>query len=333
VFSWLKKIIQNIRIAFAFPSYNKERRQRCLASAARHFSTKEIELDVKKRMQPILLEVRTRFDISIEELEKEISEIELELSNHRLLLRIFERDYKEELESIYSERKRLFAEKDELIQEKQPLYEKKKVSHKEKKEAYEEVKYYQSAIDSWYSRSKRTTYLFGKKGKKIPKRSLFGQSQGDLDDYKYSRDEAYEIVSSSKENIAKLNRRIGSIDERIKGLNNDAHQRKLDIEKIKQDRQHMFDLRTQGLSREKLLFEVKAYDKRLSRKHVKLTGIKNVRIVFLEKEKHKAGVDELERKIRLIEYQKKKYIDEFDSKASVKERKLEHREKWLKERG
>ena len=54
---------------------------------------------------------------------------------------------------------------------------------------------------------------------------------------------------------------------------------------------------------------------------------------FINQEKHRRGVVELDAKIRKIEAAKDQFLKSFDYEESKQNRKRRHRDIWLKERG
>ena len=87
-------------------------------------------------------------------------------------------------------------------------------------------------------------------------------------------------------------------------------------------------------------FKEKEFEKKLDELRniiSSLTGeIENVlqsKHEFINQEKHRRGVVELEAKIRKIEAEKEQFLKSFDSEESRQNRKRAHREIWLKHRG
>jgi chromosome segregation ATPase len=203
----------------------------------------------------------------------------------------------------------------------------------EKNSAYSELKDYKDRIASWYAKSDRTPWLFGNAGKKLPKHSLFGQSFGDLDSYKYHRDSAYEDVQDAKRKIGdlkkeqhELHRAIGQVKEGIGDLFSK-------INKVKKDRSKMYELKKSGHQKKELQKKLDELRNIISSIAGEIDNIFKSKNEFINQEKHRRGVVELDAKIRKIEAAKDQFLKSFDYEESKQNRKRRHRDIWLKERG
>lgn len=345
MFKWLKDFILDMKISRDFPSYNEACKGEHQALAERRFSTEEFNAELNLLMRPILTE-KQQFDIPINELYSVVATIKTGIAGSREKLVLFKRNYKEELDfryaerdTLFKERDRLFPAKDKLDEELKVVYMEKSGAHKEKGEAFQGVNDAQSDIDSWYSDSERSTWMLGNKGKKLPNHSLFGQSHGDLSGYKSDRDDAYHEVQNIKDRILIFNKQIqtlkdkkGVINNNIRTINKRAHDLKLQIEKIKEDRQRMFDLRKQRYSKGKLEEEISRNEKELNKKECEWRELRKQCDEFMLKSRKKSGVIELEEKIKRTLIEKNQFIKGFEEEKAIKLRKHEHREAWIAER-
>ena len=203
----------------------------------------------------------------------------------------------------------------------------------EKSSAYSELNHYKDRIDSWYARSDRTPWLFGNAGKRLPKHSLFGQSFGDLESYKYHRDSAYKDVQAARSKIGdlredqhELHRVIGHVKEEIGDLFEKINQ-------VKKDRSKMYELKKIGHQRKELQKKLDELRNIISSLTGEIENVLQSKHEFINQEKHRRGVVELEAKIRKIEAEKEQFLKSFDSEESRQNRKRAHREIWLKHRG
>ncbi len=65
-------------------------------------------------------------------------------------------------------------------------------------EAYDEMKHAKGRISSWHNRSKSRIPIYGKRGKRIPERSLFFFSHSDLETAKRDADRASSAIEDTK---------------------------------------------------------------------------------------------------------------------------------------
>jgi hypothetical protein len=242
------------------------------------------------------------------------------------------RNYKVELEKSYEKKNSLFADKGEIYRKIDELRGVRLDAFKRKNEAYVTLNYYQDCIDSWYSKSERTTWLFGNAGKKLPKHSIFGQSFGDLDSDKYHRDEAYSHVQACKEEIEEVNGKIGALIERIGETKRNISSLINDIKKIKEDRNCMFELKKEGNSKAQLQNELRNLQFILNQDQRKLREHESKRSEFVVAKKHQYGVIELENKIKFMQTGKDEFIKEFHLEENHIQRIAAHRTLWLKEK-
>lgn len=295
------------------------------------YSTEKLGKDIHEKLKPILNKKQILFDYKFNRLERDIKNLESGNSDLKNMLFLFERNYKKELNLKYDEKKSLYEEKDDLYERNNKLGEELKISFIEKDEAYQRVNSSQEDVDSWHAKSQRSTLLFGNKGKKLPKHSFFGQSYGDLDGYKYERDEAYEDVQECKDEIGRLKTDQHSNWSKINQIKDRIHILKAEINDTKHDRQNMFDLKKKGITNDKLRKKIDINSNNVNEQKSMLVDIDAQRDDFLRTSRQRAGIDKLEDEVESIKKEKTEFIDEFDKDYSIDLRKKKHREEWLKE--
>ena len=333
MFGWLKNSIQNVKIWIDFPSYNKQCKEEYLALAEFKFSTKKLEEDIQQKLKPILNEKKVLFDYKFDRLQRDTKSLESGNSNLRTMLSLFEHNYKSELSQKYDEKKSLYDEKNGLHERINKIREELKDAFEEKDEAYRRVNSAQDDVDSWHAKSQRSTFLFGNKGKKLPNHSIFGQSYGDLDGYKYDRDEAYSDAQGCRDEIDSLKSDQNSTWLRINEIKDRIHILKAEIINTKDDRQKMFEMKKKGINSNKLKNKININSNTIKEQTHMLDDIDTQRVDFLKVSKRQAGIDKKEDEIRKIHKEKIQFINEFNKEHSIGLRKTKHREEWLKKYG
>ena len=333
MFDRIKSFFREVRIDLDFPRYERQQRDEHERQTQRRFSTEQLNIEKGKLLKTIESEAGSKFNASIHEKENNKKQYEEAARETEYLLSFFLRHYKEELDDLYAEKEILFSKKkglhDDLSEIKGSLSE----AFDEKSSAYSELNHYKDRVDSWYARSDRTPWLFGNAGKRLPKHSLFGQSFGDLESYKYHRDSAYKDVQAARSKIGdlredqhELHRVIGHVKEEIGDLFEKINQ-------VKKDRSKMYELKKIGHQRKELQKKLDELRNIISSLTGEIENVLQSKHEFINQEKHRRGVVELEAKIRKIEAEKEQFLKSFDSEESRQNRKRAHREIWLKHRG
>jgi uncharacterized coiled-coil DUF342 family protein len=281
----------------AFSAYEAHLFELHKTEANRQFNTLDLEQEIKNVMSSPLDKMRTYYIDPIEKLRFTINQEQKELAEHCKNINILSRSYKNELEPLYQELTNIKEEINSLFAE--------------KSDAHEELKEASDDVDSWYSESSRSGWLFGNGGNKIPDHSFFGQSFGDLDDYKYNRDNAYEKIKSlgysidcAKDKKAQLGHRIGQ---------------------IKADRQQMFDLKKNGLTLHNLNKIVATIEENRRTLTDEINKKERERMAYLENERHRNGVVSREADIARIVSQRNAFIESFHSPDAQKARRASFR--------
>ena len=333
MFDRIKHFVQEVRIDLDFPRYERQQRDEHEQQAQKRFSTEKLKIEKEKLLKKIEAEANFKFNASIHEKKNNKKQLEEAAKEIESLLSFFLRNYKEEIDDLYAEKDVLFSKKNTLYDDLSEIKKFLSEAFDDKNKAYEELNHYKNRIDSWYSKSDRTPWLFGNAGKKLPKHSLWGQSFGDLDSYKHHRDSAYDDVQSEKKRIGDLkqdqheiHRAIGDVKEKIGVVFTRINQ-------VKKDRSTMYELKKSGYQRKNLQEKLNELCVKIAALAAEIQNIIKSKKEFIYQEKQRHGVIDFETKIRKIEAQKEKFLDSFDLEENKKERKLLHREIWLKKRG
>ena len=230
MFDRMKRFFREVRVDLDYPRYDRQQRDDHEQKAQIRFSTEQLNTEKAKLLRKIESEANSKFNASINEKENKKKQHDEAAKETEYFLSFFLRHYKEELNDLYADKEGLLSKKKVLYEDLSKIKESLSKAIYDKNKAYSELNHYKGRIDSWYAKSDRTPWLFGNAGKKMAKHSLFGQSFGDLDSYKYHRDSAFEKVRAAKSQIDNLKkvqdeihrgigsskREIGDVFEQIK---------------------------------------------------------------------------------------------------------------------
>lgn len=303
MFEWLTKLVDDGRIAFAYPSYEKQCRKRWIDDAVQTYSTTRIEQEIKSRMAESMHHVSTAFDALIGELEFNRENVRNVVSDAKAKLALLERDYKTELDGAYKVQNELRAELN--------------ICRQNLSAAYDDLNSAKSSLDSWYSRAEGN--WFGNGGKKLPNHAFFGQDLSDRDRYKSARDSAASEVGRYKAERTSIERRL---DEN-----------RSSVVRIKTARQAMFDLKKAGFDKRIVNSTINTGTKDLRTIGEEIAQLMKSRTEYIHLAKVSLGIYQLETEIERLCREKDAFIKAFDGKPMLLERKAKHRAEWLAERG
>lgn len=329
MFSWIKRILQDIKISSEFPAYEKKCRAAHLQAADNKFSTQDLLDSLVELKREISAEVRVEFDAALMHASKCQAESQTALLRSKQKLAIFQHNYKQEIDSLYVRKNSLFLEKGRYCKNKKGLYDDLKLAFDDRDAAYSLVNEAQSNVDSWYAEAERSGWLLGNKGKKIPNHAFFGQSHGDLDYYKSKRADAYSDVHSCQSIIADIKSEIEGIKLAISRADDELKKGKLTINQFKLDRQKMFDLKKRGYNLKNLTESVNRETTDFNEKAFALKLLEQKKESYVNERKQALGVFESESKINQLVLDKHSFISEFDCDAVRAHRKAAHRVLYL----
>lgn len=333
MFDGIKKFFWEVRIKADFPQYESSRLQAHTTEAARRFDTAQLEREVAIIKEKTCHAANEKFGVNINTLYGEIAVLENEIWRTRGNLAIFERDYKSELNDLHTRKDALLEEKDRLIEEMKSLQEERSGTQESLQDAYDRLESAKDAIDRWYSKSDRTPWLLGNGGKKLPKHSMFGQSFGDLDEYKRDRGAAVSDIENCKEEIVEIKSRQRRNKEHRD--ENKAAVTKIfeQINATKAARQLMYELKRQGMKYFAIKKELSAYLSSQADLQNRHHALETKRNEFAEQMKYRLGINEREVNIAEIRARKARFMEDFHSLSNQELRRADHRKQWMSEHG
>lgn len=298
MFNWLTNLVDNARIAFAYPGYEQKCKEQWVANAKRTYSTVQVELDINARMAEPLRHVSSAFDAPIRDLESKRENIRRVVADASEKLAILERDYKTELDCAYKVKNETHEELKECRQNLSA--------------AYDDLNEAKDDLDSWYSRAEGN--WFGNGGKQLPKHAFFGQDLSDRDHYKSERD-------SAADDVGRLKAERSSIERRL-----DAS--RTTIQRIKDARQAMFDLKKAGFDKRIVTSAINNGNNDLRLIGEDIAQLAKSRDEYVHQAKASLGVCVLEAEISRLRQVRDAHIKAFDSESFLLERKAKHRAEW-----
>jgi hypothetical protein len=333
MFKRVKNFIYDVRINLDYPRYEREQKIEHERQAQTRFSTRELKNEITQLLIAIETKANLNFYTLILDKEKDKQTHESLLKNTEEHLVFFLRDYKEELNDLYSEKETLYSKKKQYYSDLKAVETSLSNAFSEKKSLHLSLRNYERDIKSWHAKSKRTTWLGGNSGKKIPKHSFFGQSFGDLDSLKSHRNSTYHDIQT-------LKRKISSLQVTKKETYHDITLIKLriddiasQIEQVKADRSKLYELKKSGFQKEKLQEELKGFKDIIDSLSSQIDTVSKNKEEFILQEKYRLGVIDLESKTRKVDDERTKFIKTFQSDEHKKLRKLTHRKLWLEQKG
>lgn len=329
MFDSIKIFIRNARIKIDYPKYENEQRAAHLAEAERRFDSSQLNREVAQIRQQATAAGEQRFGAEIASLRQRIAAAEHESLKNRQLLSIFERDYKAELDSLYAQKNYLFEEKEELLHEARVLKAERSNAHEELQDGYDDLEDAKRDVDRWHAKSERTPLLFGNGGEKLPKHSLFGQSHGDLSWAKHRRDEAASDIGDGKRKIATIKAKQADtkagLDRNYAAIGAATEK----ISSVKKDRQHMYDLKNEGVNPDALQTAIQSFQLSLKDLERQLRSSENQRFALINETKARLGLLEREAAVSDLHSKKARFVEQFDSEHCRITRQQEHRRKWM----
>ena len=166
----------------------------------------------------------------------------------------------------------------------------------------------------------------------MPKHSLFGQSFGDLDAHKASRDSANDDIERVKRRIGILKQDKNLLSTDIDKVNKRISEISNEIRSTIEDRSKLHDFEKFGHNRQDLQFKLHSLLGKTGKLDFEICGLNSDRDEYFTQEKHRYGVVDLEIKIAKVQQMKMQFLDSFKNEDNKEKRKRLHREAWLKQR-
>ncbi|MEH6626589.1 MAG: hypothetical protein V7739_09095 [Motiliproteus sp.] len=332
MFERTKNFFRDIRINLDFPKFERQCRLEHNNQADRRYSTKKLDAERKALVSKIESEANSNFGSQIKNKKQQITRNKTIENKKEKKISLLTRYYKQELGVLYERKDDLFSKKAELYESKNELSRMISDAFDEKNNAYEELNYCKDQIDSWYAKSDRTPWLSGNSGKKLPKHSLFGQSFGDLDSYKYARDSAFDDVTTAKSRIGNLKQEQHTFNSEISEVKRQIDNLIRQIGTVKEDRGKMYELKKEGFNKNTLQKDLDEIYEAIKTLRNELVELESGRREYVISESHTQGVKKLESNIRNIEMKKEQFIKIFDLEENHQNRIVTHRKLWLRKR-
>jgi uncharacterized coiled-coil DUF342 family protein len=332
VFERIRNFFREIRIKADFPSYEEKCRLHHHKRAEKRFPTVQLEQEIKSIIKSINAEADVLFKIDTNKINDELAQMKIMVLEKENMLRFFIRDYKTELDKSYEMKSQLLAKKIDIHKKIEALRVDLSEVHDKKNKAFVTLNHYKTCIASWYSKSDRTPWLFGNSGKRLPNHALFGQSFGDLNSYKSSRDSTSDDIQKYKREIDAIKTNIASLGAVLGDIKEKVDATIQEIANIKISRDKMYELKKEGNSKLQLQSGLNELQSSIEQDNHKLGALESQRSEFVVMKKYQHGIDDLEKEIKFVEEVKLEFFAEFDLERIHKERIKEHRLIWLKER-
>lgn len=333
MFGFITRFVRYIKITWDYSSYEEKCRDEHNKKAEIEFSVNMLENNLDSIEKEIDKQANNIFFEKINSAKNKIYLLNHEINTNESLYSLLTRNYKKELEEASTKKSALYLEKKERITEIQAFKTDLSAAYDGKSAAYDEVNHYKSEIDWWYEKSERASWRFGNKGKKIPNRSFFGQSHGDLAHYKRKRDEAWGLVGEWEADISSLKNKKALAINRIEVIKAEIEDTKKAIAQINADQTQKYKLKAEGVRTEPIRIKLIELKSELDSTQRELSEFQSARCQFVAAKTKEYDVAGIKAKIQDILDRKTEFLQSFDLEANKALRRDVHRAEWLKERG
>lgn len=294
---WARTLWNDSRVALDFRASERRNLRVRKAEAAALFSVEQQQSTIAELTEQISAEANKKFDDLIRNNLFRHEGLCARKAEHERRAKLFRRDFKAELQAL----------RDEL----QDIEEKQQDANSEKKAAHESRKRAQADIDWWYRKS---DCILLNRGKKIPKKSLFWQSQSDLDRAKARRESAY--------------RRVRSAEAKLKSLSKDWEDTRSEIDCVKSARDEVRTLRSEGVSPQSIARQINDLENGLSLSSRRISELHEQKDAFILESRKQRGLVSLEDEVLRLRAEHKSFVEEFKAADAVASRRREHRLRW-----
>jgi hypothetical protein len=332
IFDRIIKYVQETRISLSFKRQEAHSWARHQQTAGVRFTTDKLTREIKELLTAIESSAAQRFDAEISSHSDYLVGKQAEQECEHTKLALFTFSYKSKLDELYDSKQVLLNDKRDLFAERDSLSEPLTEAFADKQTAYSELNSAKERVDDWHRKSKRTPWLLGNSGKKMPKHSLFGQSFGDLETYKSHRDSAFQDVNEAKSTIRRIKDSQKAISDRIRSISEKIGDVMNEIGNTKAQRSHMYAFKETGVTVNSIKTVIDRLNVDIRNAKLSISQLKDDRLAHIMQSRIAMGVVEREEEVERIETQKRQFLDEFDKPESKMQRATVHREAWLKER-
>lgn len=333
MFEGLRRRFLDLRVDWAFPRFEQLALTAHMAEAEWRFESSQLRTQVELIRSRAAEAAKEKFSEETNALERELDELAPRLKLMQSHFAILTRDYKSEIDGLYKRKDALIAESQVLGQSMEDLQRERANAQENLSNAYAHLQHVKDGISSWHNESKRSQWLFGNKGKKLPKHAIFGQSFGDLDDLKAGRDRAARAIGECKATINEIEARKRRVWEERQEKKSAVAAVHTQIDAVKVARGHMFDLRGQGLNPSNVGDEIAELTHVDTDFRARRTKVQAETSKFIKAVEGDLGIRDREAEILAIGRAKDQFVSEFHTEERRAARRREHRDQWLKARG
>lgn len=318
--------VREIRILADFPRYESALRDEHVREGEAKFSIADLERRISAAVDGIEIDADSEFNERMGALTSESQETRAAMSKYKAQVKILTRDYAGELEVLYARKNALQEEKTEAYARMNDIKADLPAAYEAKNEAYADLDHQKRQVDRWHRDTR------GRRGG-VPEYSMFGPSVSQLRSRKASRDTAYDDVQEAKDAIASMKDEIESIYQHIQRIRSEVDQITRTIETTKRDRESASELRRRGSTPERLERDLGALTQALKRNEAAQQGLKVQREKFVDRLRRERQVDAMEKDVARLSQERTSWLLTFDLEDSRRKRLVDHRARWLAERG
>jgi predicted nucleic acid-binding Zn-ribbon protein len=328
----LKRYVQDLRINADFSRREKLLISAYAADAERKFNTTPLELEISGIEREASAAGSLEFGSKIDYKQLALRSLAFTVQSLRSRIEALGRDFRRELDELHEEKARLLNVKSDLTREMRELQGKRAAAKSDLDEAYGDFESAKSEVNGWYDKSDRSAWLLGNSGKKIPKRSLFGQSHGDLYGYKRQRDSARQDIGSSKSDLADVQDEQRA-NKQLRSENQADLSRVFQrIDSVQQARQSVYELKQQGVRLHLVERELSDLLRQEVLMRDELWQLEDERDAFVVQQRACLGMGERIERVRRLKSEHIQFLALFESESVVAARREAHRQTWLRQR-
>jgi hypothetical protein len=323
---------QDLRIEADFPRFDREARRTHGELAEQRFSTSAIDRELQRLRSKIDQECRNRFDSRRQNMVEERAAIKTAISECVETQEYLTRDYKAEFIALAHQKSGLIANKKALHFKLPMQREAVNRAYERKSSAQASLDYHAREVRSWYAKSRRTPWLFGNGGRKLPSHCLFGQSFGDLDAAKRGRDGAYKDIQAIKAEILREKEIVSGYQREIDEAQNELDKIFDRMEKVRSAQQHAITLRREGNTTRKIAARLNDLQAQASAAAANIAALEREERSFRDLRVANLGLPALEATRSAIRTERAAFLANFETDAERTKRIQLHRTSWLSQR-
>lgn len=329
MFDSIKAYFRDVRITLDFKRLERRFQTECLEIADQRYNTTRLcERAAELRLKAAHIGDR-EFGFALRSVTQRISAKRSKVEQTEEQLKLFDRDYKGELDVLYAKKDAAIAAKRRKHFDVNFVKARLNTARAELDDVRRDLEKTKASISRWHDKAESLR----SSGDQVPRFSLFGISRGDLIELKRVRDNESDSVDSLKKKIGALKSKRDGLWEDIEALGSEVGRLDNEIASVKVSRQRIFDLREQGTRRGDIQRKLDYEAAHLLDLEQDAQNLKTRRDCLIAAETERLGVPEIEASIAEIEAKKAKFIKSITSDESRDRRRVQHRAQWLIDRG